>query len=72
MSAMTTSDGRVFYIYDEGPVSVIHQPADWKLIARDAFNGKLLWKREIPTWMTHLYNFRAGPGPVDAASGVGR
>jgi len=61
MSAMTSSDGRVFYIYDEGPVSVIHQPADWKLIARDAFNGKLLWKRDISDWMTHLYNFRGGP-----------
>jgi len=61
MSAMTSSDGRVFYIYDEGPVSVIHQPADWKLIARDAFNGKLLWKRGISDWMTHLYNFRGGP-----------
>ncbi|MHC4250665.1 MAG: outer membrane protein assembly factor BamB family protein [Planctomycetota bacterium] len=61
MSAMTSSGGRVFYIYDEGPVSVVHQPPDWKLIARDAFNGKLLWKRDIPDWMTHLYNFRAGP-----------
>lgn len=61
MSAMTSSDGRVFYIFDEGPTSLIHQPADWKLIARDAFNGKLLWKRPISCWMTHLYNFRAGP-----------
>ncbi len=60
-SAMTSGGGRVFYIYDEGEVSVIHRPPHWKLIARDAFNGKLLWKREIPTWMTHLYNFRAGP-----------
>jgi len=60
-SAMTTSDGRVFYILDEGEISVVHRPPDWKLIARDAFNGKLLWKRDIPTWMTHLYNFRAGP-----------
>jgi len=61
MSAMTSSDGRVFYIFDEGPTSLIHRPADWKLIARDAFNGKLLWKRKISSWMTHLYNFRAGP-----------
>ncbi len=60
-SAMTTSDGRVFYIQDEGEISVVHRPPDWKLVARDAFNGKLLWKRDIPTWMTHLYNFRAGP-----------
>ena len=61
MSAMTSSDGRMFYIYDEGSISVVHRPPDWKLIARDAFNGKLLWKRDVPTWMTHLYNFRAGP-----------
>ena len=61
MSAMTSSNGRLFYIFDEGPTSIVHRPADWKLIARDAFNGKLLWKRDIPNWMTHLYNFRAGP-----------
>ena len=61
LSAMTSSSGRLFYIYDEGSISVVHRPPDWKLIARDAFNGKLLWKRDIPTWMTHLYNFRAGP-----------
>ena len=60
-SAMTSSGGLVFYIQDEGEISVIHRPPDWKLVARDAFNGKLLWKRDIPTWMTHLYNFRAGP-----------
>jgi len=61
MSAMTSSNGRLFYIFDEGPTSIMHRPARWKLIARDAFNGKMLWKRHIPTWMTHLYNFRAGP-----------
>ena len=63
-SAMTSSKGRLFYIQDEGPVSVMHRPAKWRLIARDGFNGKLLWKREIPTWMTHLYNFRAGPAEL--------
>jgi len=61
LSAMTTSNGRLFYIFDEGPTSIVHRPPSWKLIARDAFNGKLLWKRDIPAWMTHLYNFRAGP-----------
>jgi outer membrane protein assembly factor BamB len=61
LSAMTSSKGRVFYIFDEGATSLVHRPAFWKLIARDAFNGKLLWKRDIPDWMTHLYNFRAGP-----------
>ena len=61
LSAMTSSRGRLFYIFDEGATSMMHRPAHWKLVARDAFNGKLLWKRDIPDWMTHLYNFRAGP-----------
>ncbi len=61
MSCMTSGNGRVFYIFDEGSTSIMHRPAHWKLIARDAFNGVLLWKRNIPEWMTHLFNFRAGP-----------
>lgn len=61
MSCMTSSNGRVFYILDEGSISLMHRPAHWKLIARDAFNGVLLWKRNIPEWMTHLFNFRGGP-----------
>ncbi len=61
LSAMTSSGGRLFYIFDEGPTSIMHRPARWRLVARDAFNGKLLWKRRIPEWMTHLYNFRCGP-----------
>jgi len=64
MSAMTTSAARVFYIFDEGPTSLIHRPASWKLIARNAFNGVLLWKRDIPEWLTHLYYFRSGPAQL--------
>jgi len=61
MSAMVSCQGKLFYILDEGPISHIHHPADWQLIARDAFNGVLLWKRSIPDWITHLYSFRVGP-----------
>ncbi|NQT87942.1 PQQ-binding-like beta-propeller repeat protein, partial [bacterium] len=61
MSAMTSSGGRLFYIFDEGPTALIHRPPKWHLIARDAFNGALLWKRDIPTWVTHLFYFRTGP-----------
>ena len=61
ISAMTSSNGRIFYILDEGLTSLIHHPARWKLIARDAFNGKLLWKRDITSWITHLRYFRSGP-----------
>jgi len=61
ISAMTSSGGRVFYIVDEGPTSLVHHRASWKLIARDAFNGKTLWQRQIPLWVTHLHYFRSGP-----------
>lgn len=61
MSSMVSANGRLFYIYDEGPISQIHHPPAWKLVARDAFNGIVLWKRPIPDWVTSLYHFRAGP-----------
>jgi len=64
MSAMTTSAGRLFYIFDEGHTSLMHRPPKWRLVARDAFNGVLLWKREIPTWVTHLWYFRSGPAQL--------
>ncbi|MCP4262552.1 MAG: PQQ-binding-like beta-propeller repeat protein [Planctomycetes bacterium] len=64
MSAMTSSNGRIFYILDEGPTSLVHHPANWKLIARDAFNGKLLWKRDVDSWATHLHLFRSGPAQL--------
>ena len=64
MSAMTSSAGRLFYIFDEGHTSLVHRPPKWRLVARDAFNGVLLWKREIPTWVTHLWYFRTGPAQL--------
>ncbi|MCP4451292.1 MAG: PQQ-binding-like beta-propeller repeat protein [Planctomycetes bacterium] len=61
MSAMVSAQGRIFTIMDEAlNVSIRYMP-DWKLIARDAFNGTLLWKRTIPLWTDHLRHFRAGP-----------
>ncbi len=61
LSAMTSTGGRIFYIFDEGPTSLIHHPPQWRLIARDAFNGTIAWKRDIPSWISHLYYFRSGP-----------
>jgi hypothetical protein len=61
LSAMVSSEGRLFTIYDEGPISLMHCRPDWQLIARDAFNGALLWKRPIPDWLTQFYFFRSGP-----------
>jgi outer membrane protein assembly factor BamB len=61
VSAMVSAQGRVFAIIDEAPNVSIRFMADWKLVARDAFNGTLLWKRDIPLWSDHLRHFRAGP-----------
>jgi len=61
VSAMVSTGGRMFYIIDEGPTSLMHYPARWRLVARDAFNGMLLWKKPIPDWETALRPFRSGP-----------
>jgi len=63
-SAMVSSGGRVFYIIDEGPTAFAAVKPQWKLIARDAFNGILLWKRDIGPWEGHLRSFRTGPAEL--------
>jgi outer membrane protein assembly factor BamB len=61
VSAAVSAAGRVFYIADEGPIASALLPPNWQLIARDAFNGVLLWKRAIKKWEWHLRPFRSGP-----------
>jgi len=52
MSALVSGGGRIFYIYDEGLIGITDQrlPAQWSLLARDAFSGVLLWKQPMPRW----------------------
>lgn len=61
ISAMVSSGGRIFYIFDEGSIASIMLPPKTILGARDAFNGTILWKRTIPKWFTHLWPFKSGP-----------
>ena len=61
VSACVSADGRIFYIIDEGSRACIQLPSKWTLIARDAFNGTILWKRPIASWMTQLWPFKSGP-----------
>jgi outer membrane protein assembly factor BamB len=61
MSAAVTAQGRIYYIFDEAPLASIRFLGDWKLVARDAFNGTLLWKKPIAPWTDHLRHFRSGP-----------
>ncbi len=50
LSAMVSSGGRVFAIINEAPTGIDAMPDRWAVVARDAFNGKLLWKRPIAEW----------------------
>jgi len=61
MSAMVTAGNRVFYIFDEGSTKSIMLPSRWSLIARDAFNGVVLWKKPIPRWWTRFHPLKSGP-----------
>ena len=49
-SAMVSAKGRIFTIISESPPGVFGVPEQWSLVARDAFNGTLLWRREIEDW----------------------
>ena len=52
IEGLVSGGGRLFYFFDEGLVGITDQrlPERWSLICRDAFNGKLLWKRPVKPW----------------------
>jgi len=63
-TALVSEGGRVFYVMDEAsPVSILFAPKR-KLIARDAFNGSLLWKRTIGKWYNHMHGLKSGPAQL--------
>ena len=80
VSALVAAGPRIFYIIDEGPTSLMHFPAKWRLVARSASSGVLLWKRPIPTWADAMRAFRSGPPQLprrlvavgDPSTGSGR
>ncbi|MHC4352473.1 MAG: outer membrane protein assembly factor BamB family protein [Planctomycetota bacterium] len=64
VSAVVTSGGRLFYVVDEAPRFSILIAPQWKLVARDAFNGTILWKRSIGEWYNHLHRLKSGPAEL--------
>ncbi|HID23659.1 MAG TPA: class I SAM-dependent methyltransferase, partial [Planctomycetaceae bacterium] len=54
VSVVVSAGGRLFAIVDEGPTESVLLPSKWRLVARDAFNGVLLWKRSIRRWESRL------------------
>jgi outer membrane protein assembly factor BamB len=64
VSACVSGDGKVFYIFDEGSTFTPYLPCAWKLIARDAFNGVVLWKQPLNQWIGNLYGLKSGPATL--------
>jgi len=52
IQAAVSAKGRLFYFFDEGLIGITDErlPDRWSLVCRDAFNGKLLWKRPLESW----------------------
>ncbi len=61
LNSLVSSDGKLFYIFDEGMTYDFYYPAKWRLICRDAYNGIVLWKRDVSRWEDHWRAFRSGP-----------
>lgn len=61
INALVSAQGRIFYIADEAPVASLREPSQWRLVARDAYNGILLWKRPIEMWFPHIVNWGYTP-----------
>jgi len=61
VSAMVSAGGRVFSIEDRARALSIDLPAEWRLVARHAFNGVTLWRRTIERWESTKRGFRSGP-----------
>jgi len=62
MHAMVSARGRVFYVIDEGLRNHIFLPSRWTLIARDGFNGTILWKKPLADWHPNNWPLKSGPG----------
>jgi outer membrane protein assembly factor BamB len=60
-AALVTDHGRMFFIFDQGLTGMEDPrlPERWTLIARDAFNGSVLWQRPLPTWGSQAWKNRA-------------
>jgi len=70
ISMVVTAGGRIFAFVDEAPISLVGNhalPDKWFLVARNAFNGVLLWKVPISAWGWRQWKsswFLARPGDI--------
>ena len=61
INAVVSAGGRIFYIADQAGAGSIRQPPKWHLVARDAYNGLLLWQRAFSPWYPHIVNWGQTP-----------
>ena len=54
-------NGRIFYILDDSQTNALRATPKWCLVARDAFNGTLLWKQPIAQWFPHIVGWGSTP-----------
>jgi outer membrane protein assembly factor BamB len=50
MVSMVSGNGRIFSIEDRALTDNTYLPTEFSIVARDAFNGRKLWSREITQW----------------------
>ncbi|MBD3318273.1 MAG: PQQ-binding-like beta-propeller repeat protein [Chitinivibrionales bacterium] len=58
---MVSAGGKVFTVIDEGLTHSVLTPGHPTVVARDAYNGTVLWKRSIDPWVSHLWPMKSGP-----------
>jgi len=62
-SCLVSAGGRIFYILDDSRFGAAGRT--WSLIARDAYNGVLLWRRPLAGWEGARGGKKVGPVTVD-------
>ena len=66
---MVSTGGRIFYIADEAPVGSLRGPPNGELVARDAYNGMLLWKQPDRHVVSPSVNWGQTPRSASAQAG---
>ncbi|MCH8218401.1 MAG: PQQ-binding-like beta-propeller repeat protein, partial [Planctomycetes bacterium] len=61
VASLVTGNGRLFAIEDTAPPDNPFLPAAFRIVARDAFNGKELWARKIKRWESVTMYIKSQP-----------
>ena len=61
VASLVTGNGRLFAIEDTAPPDNPFLPAAFRIVARDAFNGKELWTRKIKRWESVTMYIKSQP-----------